>query len=72
MEKMREGESQKREDAGASKGRKVAKHCVFSKHTMLGALLEVEMWKKRTPMWREAHLKVKSVKTRQVRSTFGS
>ena len=29
MEKMREGESQKREDAGAEKGRKVAKHCVF-------------------------------------------
>ena len=29
MEKMREGESQKREDAGARKGRKVAKHSVF-------------------------------------------
>ena len=29
MEKMREGESQKREDAGARKGRKVAKHCVL-------------------------------------------
>ena len=29
-EKIREGESQKREDAGARKGRKVAKHCVFS------------------------------------------
>ena len=28
-EKTRDGESQKREDAGARKGRKVAKHCVF-------------------------------------------
>ena len=28
-EKIRDGESQKREDAGARKGRKVAKHCVF-------------------------------------------
>ena len=28
-DKIREGESQKREDAGAQKGRKVAKHCVF-------------------------------------------
>ena len=29
MEKIRDGESQKREDAGARKGRIVAKHCVF-------------------------------------------
>ena len=29
MEKMRAGESQKREDAGARTGRTVAKHCVF-------------------------------------------
>ena len=28
-EKIRDGECQKREDAGARKGRKVAKHCVF-------------------------------------------
>ena len=28
-EKRRDKESQKREDAGALKGRKVAKHCVF-------------------------------------------
>ena len=27
----------------------------------LGALLEVEMSKKRTPLWREAHLEVKSL-----------
>ena len=29
MEKARDGESQKRADAGARKDRKVAKHCVF-------------------------------------------
>ena len=29
MEKIRDGESQKREDAGARKGRKVARHYVF-------------------------------------------
>ena len=29
MEKIRDGESQKREDAGARKGKEVAKHCVF-------------------------------------------
>ena len=29
MEKIREGESQKKEDAGMRKGTKVAKHCVF-------------------------------------------
>ena len=29
MEKVRDGESQKRTDAGARKGREVAKHCVF-------------------------------------------
>ena len=126
MEKIRDGESQKKEDAGARKGRKVAKHCVFpvfcgsgeskgrlakaagaevagqmrneklhavvarstfgsknvqntpcsddfwklrcgksarrcgakhiwkskvAKHVGLGALLEVEMWKKCTPLW---------------------
>ena len=28
-EKIRDGEGQKREDAGARKGRNVAKHCVF-------------------------------------------
>ena len=37
-----------------------------------GALLEVEMSKKRTPLWREAHLEVKCVKNWGVRSTFGS
>ena len=142
-EKSQKRKDQKKEDAGARKGRKVAKHCVFSwfcgsgglksrlakaagaetsgemrdeklhavvvrstfpsqnvqntpgsdhfwqlrcrksarrcgakhistKHTILGPLLEVEMSKKCTPLWREAHFQVKMYKTRQVRTTFGS
>ena len=37
-----------------------------------GALLEVEMLKKCTPLWREAHVEVKMYKTLQPRSAFGS
>ena len=33
-----------------------------TKHTMVGALLAVEMSKKCTPLWREAHLEVKLLK----------
>ena len=43
-----------------------------AKHLMLGTLLEVEMSKKCTPLWLEAHFQVKMHKTHQVRSTFGS
>ena len=43
-----------------------------TKHTMVGPLLEVEMSKKCTPLWREAHFQVKMYKTHQVRTTFGS
>ena len=42
-----------------------AKHISKSKctkHTSVGPLLDVEMSKKCTPLWREAHLEVKSVK----------
>ena len=52
-----------------------AKHILKSKcakHTILGPLLEVEMLKKRTPLWREAHFEVKMCKAHQVRTTFGS
>ena len=52
-----------------------AKHISKSKctkHTMLRPLLEVEMSKKCTPLWREAHFQVKMYKTHQVRTTFGS
>ena len=51
-----------------------AKHMLKSKctkHTSSGPLLEVEMSKKCTPLWREAHFEVKSAKQWQVRSTFG-
>ena len=52
-----------------------AKHISKSKctkHTILGPLLEVEMSKKCTPLWREAHFEVKSVKNWRSRTTFGS
>ena len=42
-----------------------------TKHTILGPLLEVEMLKKCTPLWREAHFQVKSVKNWRSRTTFG-
>ena len=102
---QRKRQSQKKEDAGARKGGKAAKHCVFpmicgsggsksrlakaagvepcgemrdeklhavvarstfpsknALNTMFGPLLEVEMSKKCTSLWREAHFEVKSVK----------
>ena len=37
----------------------------------LGPLLEVEMSKTCTPLWREAHFQVKSVKNWRSRTTFG-
>ena len=52
-----------------------AKHILKSKctkHTILGPLLEVQMSKKCTPLWREAHFEVKMYKTPQCRTTFGS
>ena len=145
-EKSQKRKDQKKEDAGARKGRKVAIHCVFpmicgsggsksrlakaagaepagqmrdekvhavvarstfpsqnvqstpapdhfwelrcrksarrcgakhickskcTKHTSFGPLLEVEMSKKCTPLWREAHFEVKMLKTLGVRTTFG-
>ena len=52
-----------------------AKHISKSKctkHTRFGPLLEVEMSKKCTPLWREAHFEVKMYKTPQLRTAFGS
>ena len=43
-----------------------------TKHTRCGPLLAVEMSKKCTPLWREAHLQVNMYKTHQVQTTFGS
>ena len=51
-----------------------AKHISKSKctkHRSVGPLLEVEMSKKCTPLWREAHFEVKMYKTPGVRTTFG-
>ena len=52
-----------------------AKHISKSKctkHLSVGPLLAVEMSKKCTPLWREAHFEVKMHKTPQFRTTFGS
>ena len=43
-----------------------------TKHTRFGPLLEIEMSKKCTPLWREAHLQVKKLKTPHVWTIFGS
>ena len=60
---------------GKSARRCGAKHILKSecaKHLSVGPLLEVPMSKKCTPLWREAHLEVKTLKTLGVRTTFGS
>ena len=52
-----------------------AKHISKSKctkHTRSGPLLAVEMSKKCTLLWREAHFQVKMYKAHRVRTTFGS
>ena len=51
-----------------------AKHISKSKctkHQGFGPLLEVEMSKKCTPLWREAHFQVKMYKAHHARTTFG-
>ena len=51
-----------------------AKHISKSKctkHHMVAPLLEVQMSKKCTPLWREGHFEVKMLKTLGVRTTFG-
>ena len=51
-----------------------AKHISKSKctkHLSVGPLLKVAMSKKCTPLWREAHVEVKTYKTLGVRTTFG-
>ena len=52
-----------------------AKHISKSKctkHTIVRPLLEVEMSKKCTPLWREAHFEVNMYKAHHSRTTFGS
>ena len=52
-----------------------AKHIFKSKctkHTIPGPLLEVLMWTKCTPLWREAHFQVKMYKAHHVQRSFES
>ena len=49
----------------------ISKSKMYKTHQVL-PLLAVEMSKKCTPLWREAHLQVKMYKTPQLRTTFGS
>jgi hypothetical protein len=76
--------NQRKEDAGARKGRKVMKHCVLPRFcgprasksrlaTAAGAERSGQMRdQKLQPLWREAHLEVKMLKTHHSGSTFGS
>ena len=59
-----------RKSAGCC-GAKCVSKSKCGKHTMLGPLLEVDMSKKCTLLWHEAHFQVKSAKNWGVRSTFG-
>ena len=52
-------------------GKKHISKSKCTKHTRFGPLLEVEMSKKCTELWREAHFQVKMYKTPHVRATFG-
>ena len=79
VEKIRDAESQKREDAGARKGREVGKQCGFpvfcgsgvSKSRLAkaaGAEPARQMKdEKLRALWREAHLQVKMYKTKHFR-----
>ena len=60
-----------RKSAGRCGVKHISKSKVW-KTDGFGALLEVEMSEKCTPLWRKAHYKVKMYKTRQPPSTFGS
>ena len=60
---------------GKSAHRCGAKHVLKSKvakHVGFRPLLEVEILKKCTPLWREAYMEVRMYETRRSRTTFGS
>ena len=62
-------------DVNKNARRAGAKHISKSKctkHTAFRPLLEVEMSKKCTPCWREAHVQVKMYKAHHVQTAFGS
>ena len=66
---QRKRKSQKKEDAGARKGRKAAKHCVFP---MICGSGGSKSRLAKAEEGREAHFQVKMYKTPHVRTTFGS
>ena len=53
-------------------GAKLISKSQCTKHTTSGQLLAVDMSKKCTPLWHEAHFEVTMYKTHHVRTTFGS
>ena len=53
--------------SGRRYGTKHMSKSTCTKHTILGPLFEIEMSKKCTPFWREAHFEVKIYKTHQHR-----
>ena len=65
--------------AGQMRDWKIARRCrakhisksKCTKYTRSGPFLAVEMSKKCTPLWREAHFELKMLKTPGVRTTFG-
>ena len=63
--------SQNLQNTPCSDGAKHISKPKCTKHTSSGPLLEVEMSKKCTPLWREAHFEVKMLKAQHVRTTFG-
>ena len=77
--KSRLAEAAGAEPSGQMRDEKIARRCgakhiskwKCTKHTILGPLLEVEMSKKCTPLWREAHFEVKMFKPLGDRTTFG-
>ena len=79
-ESLRRKKIQKKEDPGARKGRKVAKHSVFpmicgsggSKSRLAKAAGAEPAGQMSTLWWREAHLQVKKLNTPHVQSTFRS
>ena len=78
-EKIRDGESQKREKVGKSKNTVFFRCFVARRVQKVGSLKRrvrrhLARWEMKncTPLWREAHLEVKSVKTRRSRTTVGS
>ena len=76
--------SEKKEEAGARKGREVAIHCVFpmvcgsgGSKSRLPEAADAEPFgqikmKSCTPLWREEHFQVKMYQAHHFRSTFGS